>query len=112
MSDSGSTWMAVMPEADLPEARLTKAVAGGVALVLYRSGERIFALANACSHVGGPLHQGRVAGEGDQATLTCPWHGSRFRLGDGAVVRGPATRPQAAYDVRVGGGVVEVRLRS
>ena len=28
---------------------------------------------------------------------------------DGSIVRGPASRPQPAYDVRVVGGVVEVR---
>jgi nitrite reductase/ring-hydroxylating ferredoxin subunit len=41
----------------------------------------------------------------------CPWHQSRFRLHDGSVARGPATSPQLSYEVRVGGGRLEVRAR-
>jgi len=43
--------------------------------------------------------------------VTCPWHGSRFRLGDGSVARGPATAPQPVFETRVRNGSVEVRLR-
>ena len=32
--------------------------------------------------------------------IECPWHGSRFQLADGHVVRGPAVYDQPAYDVR------------
>ncbi|HEY4409816.1 MAG TPA: iron-sulfur protein, partial [Acidimicrobiia bacterium] len=41
----------------------------------------------------------------------CPWHGSVFRLEDGSVVHGPASVPQAAYDVRVQDGRIEIRHR-
>jgi nitrite reductase/ring-hydroxylating ferredoxin subunit len=36
-------------------------------------------------------------------------HGSRFRLDDGSVERGPAAYPQAVYDVRIADGRVQVR---
>jgi nitrite reductase/ring-hydroxylating ferredoxin subunit/uncharacterized membrane protein len=58
-----------------------------------------------CTHRGGPLDQGRQEG----GCVECPWHGSRFRLADGDVVRGPATQPQARFEVREVGGRVEVR---
>jgi nitrite reductase/ring-hydroxylating ferredoxin subunit len=61
-----------------------------------------------CSHRGGPLQEGTVA----EGCVTCPWHQSRFRLDDGAVVDGPAAAPQPAFDVRKGAGDVrQVRRR-
>jgi nitrite reductase/ring-hydroxylating ferredoxin subunit/uncharacterized membrane protein len=63
-----------------------------------------------CTHAGGPLAEGAV--DDARCTVTCPWHGSVFRLDDGAVVHGPATVPEVAYDVReAAGGGVEVRRR-
>jgi nitrite reductase/ring-hydroxylating ferredoxin subunit/uncharacterized membrane protein len=58
-----------------------------------------------CSHRGGPLAEGRFEG----MCVTCPWHGSRFRLDDGSVMQGPATAPQPAYEVRERGSSLEVR---
>ena len=54
-------------------------------------------LADRCSHMGGPLHEGDVA----DGCIRCPWHGSRFRLDDGSVAEGPATAPQPTYAVDV-----------
>lgn len=66
------------------------------------------ALAARCSHLGGPLEDGDVAG----GCVRCPWHGSTFDLRDGAVARGPATAPQPAYEVRQGPNGKQVRSRS
>jgi nitrite reductase/ring-hydroxylating ferredoxin subunit len=41
--------------------------------------------------------------------VTCPWHGSTFRLRDGAVVRAPAASSQPVYETRVSDGKLEVR---
>ena len=41
--------------------------------------------------------------------MTCPWHDSEFALSDGAVVSGPASRPQPVAEVRVVDGRVQVR---
>jgi nitrite reductase/ring-hydroxylating ferredoxin subunit len=41
--------------------------------------------------------------------VTCPWHGSCFRLRDGAVVKGPAQHPQPVLETRVRDGAIEVR---
>jgi len=54
------------------------------------------------------LHEGDIDGLG----ITCPWHGSRFDLTDGSVLRGPATAPQPSYEARVHDGKIEVRSRS
>jgi nitrite reductase/ring-hydroxylating ferredoxin subunit len=90
---------------DLPEGRPVGADVAGVRLVLVRDGGHVRALAARCTHRGGPLDQGDV----DGGCITCPWHGSRFDLATGDVVRGPATQPQPDYDVREVAGRVEVR---
>jgi nitrite reductase/ring-hydroxylating ferredoxin subunit/uncharacterized membrane protein len=94
-------------EADLEEGRPRCAVVGDRAVLLLRQGGTLHALDNRCTHRSGSLHEGDV-GDG---TVTCPRHGSRFRLGDGSVEQGPATYPQPVFDTRVTGGVVEVKRR-
>jgi nitrite reductase/ring-hydroxylating ferredoxin subunit/uncharacterized membrane protein len=79
---------------------------GRVPLVLYKSGASIYALSNVCSHLGGPLAEGKVV---DGNCVECPWHASQFRLSDGTVRQGPATVPQPLFETRVSGGQIEVR---
>ena len=97
---AGSALTRRAPHSDL------RAMLGEVPVVIVRAGERIHALADRCSHLSGPLSEGDL----DDGCLTCPWHGSKFRLADGAVVRGPATAPQPVFDTRVRSGVVQVCL--
>lgn len=76
-------------------------------VLLLEAGGMIYAIHDRCSHRGCPLSEGEVEGH----EIVCGCHFSRFDLRDGAVVRGPATAPQPAFDVRRQDGVVEVRLR-
>jgi nitrite reductase/ring-hydroxylating ferredoxin subunit/uncharacterized membrane protein len=100
-------WTPVLAEGELAEAEPRRASAGGADILLYRRRDRVFALADRCSHRGGPLHEGRV----HDGQVTCPWHQSTFRLDDGSIVQGPATAPQPCYEVRLRDGAVEVRER-
>lgn len=79
---------------------------GGKQLALFNLGGEIHALDNACTHVGGPLSQGRV--EGDE--VECPWHGSRFDIRTGEIKLFPAREDVATYNVRVTDNDVEVEL--
>lgn len=81
--------------------------AGEATVLLVHHDGRLQAISDTCGHAGGPLHQGQI----DAGCVTCPWHGSVFRLDDGEVVHGPATAPQPAYDVRREGRRVMVRSR-
>ena len=103
-------WTPVADEAELQPGRPIMKEAGDATILLYRSSERIYAIGSRCSHAGGPLQDGKI----DDAALCieCPWHGSVFRLDDGIPVHGPASVPQAAYDVRTTGGRIEVRHRT
>ena len=100
-------WAAVLPAAELDEGRHRRVEVEGRAVLLYREAGQVHALENACTHAGGPLDEGEVAG----GVVTCPWHGSQFRLTTGAVCRGPATFPQLRLQAREQGGQIEVRGR-
>ena len=101
-------WTPVLDEADLPEGEPRLVHAGGNEVMLYRPRpDAICALAEHCSHAGGPLHEGLF----ESGRVTCPWHASIFNLADGSLVRGPATAPQPSYEVRVKDGKIEVRSR-
>jgi nitrite reductase/ring-hydroxylating ferredoxin subunit/uncharacterized membrane protein len=98
-------WTTVLAEAELAEGELRRVSAGEASVLLVREDGQIHALANTCSHAGGPLDEGELA----DGCVVCPWHGSAFRLTDGHIVRGPASIPQPAYQTRVREGKIEIR---
>ncbi len=103
---------AVMQEADLPENKLMRVMLKETPLVIYRKGKEVYALAESCAHLGGPLSEGNVdQDEQGQLVVVCPWHRSKFSLNDGHVVQGPATFPQPCFETRVRNGKIEVRRR-
>ena len=96
---------AVLPAAELADAKPTKAMLGATALVLVRRGDVVHALKETCSHAGGPLSEGTLDGD----AIVCPWHASHFRLADGHVLHGPAGTRQIRYTARINAGQVEVQ---
>ena len=69
---------------------------------VVRSGERFYAMRNACTHAGflltpGELYEGRIH---------CPAHGAFFNLEDGEPTAGPADDSLDMCEVRVEGGDV------
>ena len=98
-------WVRAIAEPDLPEGTLTGVDVEGRKVLLHRSGEQVTALDDVCSHAGGRLSRGSLAG----CAVECPLHGSRFDLRDGRIVRGPAHHRQPVLPTRVRNGWIEVR---
>jgi nitrite reductase/ring-hydroxylating ferredoxin subunit/uncharacterized membrane protein len=98
-------WTDVAAETDVPADAAVRVDAGGVPVLLSRLPDGIVALADRCTHRGGPLHEGAVA----EGCVTCPWHGSTFDLRTGYVVDGPASRPEPRLEVQTLDGRVRVR---
>jgi nitrite reductase/ring-hydroxylating ferredoxin subunit/uncharacterized membrane protein len=107
--EAPTDWTRVAREDDLQADTSVRVQAGGYGVLLHSHAGVVHAIAARCSHAGGPLEEGEVD---DELCVTCPWHGSRFRLADGSVVRGPASAPQPAFEVRSSEGNIEVRLRT
>jgi nitrite reductase/ring-hydroxylating ferredoxin subunit len=72
-----------MAAADLPDGKPVRQMLGEVPVVAIQTNSTVHVLADRCSHMSGPLSGGELA----DGCLTCPWHGSAFRIVDG--VSGP-----------------------
>ena len=96
---------------ELPDGAPTRRTLDGAPVFVLRRGQQVDVLYDLCSHLSGPLSEGELSGAGDEMCITCPWHGSTFRLRDGRVRRGPTTYPQPVLQVRVDpDGSVQARL--
>lgn len=98
-------WTPALDASMLVDDRPAHAIVGELPVVIVKRNGTIYALADRCAHRGGPLHDGELEGD----CIVCPWHGTRFRLQDGSVERGPSAYPQPVYEARVHDGRVEVR---
>ena len=68
---------------------------------------KYYAIGNICTHMGGPLAEGKL----EEYIVQCPWHGSRFDIRSGEVVRPPAMRPETTYEVKVENSNILVKRR-
>lgn len=74
-------------------------------LVVANHAGSFFAVQEFCTHLFGPLSEGKL--EGGQ--IECPWHRSCFDLRSGDVTQGPAESPLRTYPVMFSDGEVYVR---
>jgi nitrite reductase/ring-hydroxylating ferredoxin subunit/uncharacterized membrane protein len=100
-------WTPVLPAASLKNGKPQRVEVDGVGLVLCRTGNdgEIAAFGEFCPHLAAPMSDGWV----DRGRLVCPWHGSRFDLCSGAVLRGPSAAPLPRYQARINDGMIELR---
>src|SRR2546423_15530164 len=56
------------------------------AIAVGMSAGKPFAVSNRCRHLFASLGEGRVVDEG---CLECPWHGARYDVATGRMLRGP-----------------------
>jgi nitrite reductase/ring-hydroxylating ferredoxin subunit len=89
---------------DLAPGQARMVYVNGVAVAVYNVGGAFYATQNACTHQGGPLSEGKLAG----STVICPWHGSCFNVTNGAVQCGPAVEPVKTFHVTVEDGIGRV----
>lgn len=98
-------WTDACAEDDVVADTPLRVTVGDVPVMLVRDHGMVRALSATCVHAGGPLDEGTIA----DGCVTCPWHGSVFRLADGHVVHGPAAVDQPAWRVHIDAGRVLVR---
>jgi nitrite reductase/ring-hydroxylating ferredoxin subunit/uncharacterized membrane protein len=94
----------VLKDSELLDGVPKLAMYNGVPILLVGRGADLFALTETCSHMGGPLSEGKLVD-----CIQCPWHSSRFALDNGKVINGPAVHPQPVLETRVHNGRIEVR---
>ena len=74
VDDLGASQVAVVDET--PHGALAVGISAG----------KPFAVSNRCRHLFASLGNGQVT---DDGCLECPWHGARYDVGTGKMVRGP-----------------------
>jgi nitrite reductase/ring-hydroxylating ferredoxin subunit/uncharacterized membrane protein len=104
--DPGPTdWTPAADAAQLTEGKPTRVIVDDTPVLLLKQGANTYAIHDRCSHRGCSLSEGEVQGE----EIVCACHGSRFDLKDGAVINGPATTAQPAFQVRESNNRLEIR---
>ncbi|MEX2542418.1 MAG: DUF2231 domain-containing protein [Trueperaceae bacterium] len=104
--DGPRQWTGVLEAGALEVGGSRRVEVDGKAVMLYRDSRRVYAIGAVCSHAAGPLEEGEVRG----CFVQCPWHDSVFDMRDGSLKHGPATAPQAAFETRISGGRIELRV--
>ena len=82
--------------------------ANGEPVLLARLGDDYAAIGATCTHYGGPLAEGVIAGE----EVRCPWHHACFSLRTGEALRAPALSPVPCWQVERRGGMVVVARKA
>lgn len=100
-------WTPVLALHALKNGKPQRVDVDGVGVVVCRTGEdgEVAAFGEFCPHLAAPMSDGWV----DRGRLVCPWHGSRFDVCSGAVLRGPSAAPLPLYETRINNGVIELR---
>ena len=91
---------------DLPAGQASMVEVDGKEIAVFNVGGSFHAIDNTCTHVGGPLCEGEIAGN----EVTCPWHGAMFDVTSGQVLGPPAASSVSRYNVRVDGSDIEVEV--
>jgi NADPH-dependent 2,4-dienoyl-CoA reductase/sulfur reductase-like enzyme/nitrite reductase/ring-hydroxylating ferredoxin subunit len=103
---SGPDLTVGVPDADVRDGAPLLGHVGDDAVVVVRDGGKLYALGATCTHYGGPLAEGIVAG----GAIHCPWHHACFDLATGRA-GGPAITTLACWDVALDGGTIRVGAR-
>jgi len=98
-------WVRVAAVSDLKPGQIMKVMLGRQPICLGNVDGEFLAIDDICSHEYVELHEGWL--EGDE--VECPQHGSKFSMRTGAVRLLPATKPVAAFEVKVEGDDVYLR---
>lgn len=97
-------WIAVCAPLDIPDKRgRIVALSPEERVAVFRNGNTIAAVANACAHQNGPLGEGKIVG----GCITCPWHGFGYRMTDGCSPP-PFTEKIPTYRLRLNDGMLFV----
>jgi 3-phenylpropionate/trans-cinnamate dioxygenase ferredoxin subunit len=101
-----SEFVSVCKTSDLPDpGKMVAEVDDRLVAVFHVSGS-FWAIDDICTHDGGPLAEGTL----EDHTIACPRHGARFDIRTGKALTMPATRDTVAYEVRVEGDEVQIRI--
>ena len=80
---------------------------GGEKICIINFEGNFYAIGNICTHMGGPLNEGKLEG----FEVECPWHGSKFDVRTGEPTKPPARQAVSSYEVKIQDNNILVRKR-
>lgn len=92
--------------AEVPPGTGRQVQLGGRTIGVFNLDGTLYAIDGTCTHRGGPLGEGELVGN----VVTCPWHGARFDVRNGAVLGPPAPQGVTSHRVMVEGDAILVEL--
>ena len=95
-------WVDVGSASDLSESTPLSVEVDGLALVVVRCGQEVYAVEDRCTHDGEPLDGAEV----ESCQIICPRHGARFCLRTGEALTPPDYEPLRTYAAREENGRV------
>jgi 3-phenylpropionate/trans-cinnamate dioxygenase ferredoxin subunit len=84
---------------DIAPGRMIGVTKDGKPILIANVAGTYYAIGNTCTHMGCEISGGTLTGDRAQ----CPCHGSTFDVKTGAVVKGPAQRPEPSYMLKIEG---------
>ncbi len=78
----------------------------GEEILVIKLQDQFYCIEARCSHAGAPLVEGELLDH----ELSCPWHGSRFKIDDGTILDGPADEALKIYEVMQKGDMLFANL--
>jgi 3-phenylpropionate/trans-cinnamate dioxygenase ferredoxin subunit len=91
---------------DIPPGRVRVVELEEEDVALCNVDGEIYAVANVCTHDGGPLGDGYLLGD----EIECPRHGARFDVRTGEVKTLPAIVPIPTFEVKIEGDEIWIEV--
>src|SRR5262249_10191862 len=92
-------WVSVARASEIPVGGSQLVRIDDVPLAVFHLDDGWYAIEDVCTHDGGPVAEGHLAG----AIIECPRHGATFDVRTGAALSFPAVSPVPTYPVRIVG---------
>jgi|SRR5215216_3940143 glycine betaine catabolism B len=93
---------------DIQSSQMKAVDVNGETICVANFEGKYYAIGNVCTHMGGPLVEGKLEG----FEVECPWHGSKFDIRTGKGVRPPAMREEPTYEVTVEDNNVLIKIEN
>jgi 3-phenylpropionate/trans-cinnamate dioxygenase ferredoxin subunit len=90
---------------DIPEGEVRVYNCNGNEIAVCHVEDKYYAVADLCTHDGGPLGEGELVG----SQIECPRHGARFDVKTGKALCLPAVIGIPTYEVKVSGEEILVK---
>ena len=106
METSMATFVKVAEVASIAADTAMVVQVGGCNIALFNVAGTFYAIDDVCSHEGGSLGEGELAGE----VVSCPWHCSQFSVKTGEGLGPPAAEHVRRFPVKIQGNDVLVEV--